>query len=209
MSTARREVTTRIRGLYLLVDSEVGGRDPERYAALALESGVRLLQLRCKGWAAEEVLRLTRSVVPRCRAVGATLLVNDHPEVAVAGDADGVHVGQLDGATEHIRRLLGEDRILGRSTHDVQQLERACRDADYVAFGPIWSTEHAGRPKGVRGPESLALARMKVPDRPLVAIGGITPERLPLVRAAGIDSWAVIGAVALASDPRAAIGLLA
>ena len=191
-----------------MVDSEVGGRDPERFACLALERGVRLLQLRCKDWSPDELLRLTRAVVPRCRAVGATLIVNDHPEVAVAGDADGVHVGQLDGTAEDVRRRLGDGRILGRSTHDVLQLEHASRDADYVAFGPVWATDHAGRPKGVRGPESLGIARAKVPDRPLVAIGGITPERLPLVRAAGIDSWAVIGAVALAPDAGKAIDLL-
>ena len=191
-----------------MIDSEVGGRDPERYANLALEAGVRLLQLRCKGWKPQEILDLARLVVPRCRQLGATLIVNDHPEVAVAADADGVHVGQLDGETRSIRAILGEDRIIGRSTHDPAQLAAASREADYVAFGPVWSTQHTDRPKGVRGPDSLRRARAAVPSTPLVAIGGIDAARLPIVRSAGVDAWAVIGAVALASDAAAAIAEL-
>lgn len=206
--TARDEVRARIRGLYGIADATARGTaedDLEGLVAAMLEGGCRLVQLRCKDWPADEVLAVARRASARCRAVGATFLVNDHAEIAVAADADGVHVGQLDAAPEAVRRIVGPDRIVGRSTNDLDQLRAALVGADYVAYGPVWPTPNAGRPKTVRGPEALAQARLAVPAGfPLVAIGGITAERVPIVRAAGVDAWAVIGAIANAEDPVAA-----
>ena len=203
--TARNEVALRIRGLYGLADASAAhDGDPIALGAHMLEGGCRLLQLRCKGWSSGEVLRAGHALARRCRAVGATFVVNDLPEVAVAVNADGVHVGQTDGASAAIRAVIGEGRILGRSTNDPGAVPAAVAKADYVAFGPMYDTVNLSRPKAVQGPALLAQIRASVAGMPLVAIGGITLGRLPEVRAAGADAWAVIGAIAGAEDPVAA-----
>lgn len=196
--SARSEARQRVRGLYALTDAATTP-DPVAHGARLVTAGVRLLQLRCKGWAADDVLRAARELAPRCVAAGATFLVNDLPEVAVASGAHGVHVGQDDGPAAAIRQVLGEDLILGRSTGRLEELDAACEGADYVAFGPIWETTRMSRPKPVRGPELLAAAVARVGGRvPLVAIGGIDADRVAAVIDAGADAWAVIGALAVA-----------
>ena len=209
-SSPRQSVHRRIRGLYVLADADAtaaawGAPDPVRLGAMALAGGCRLVQLRAKGWSVDDVTLAARDLARRCRAVGATFLVNDHPEVAAAVDASGCHLGQGDVDATHARTVLGPHRILGRSTHDPAQL--AAADADYVAFGPVFPTENAGRDKGVRGLEALARVR-GLTERPLVAIGGLDPARIDQVRAAGADSWAIIGHVAFAEDPVAAVRAL-
>jgi thiamine-phosphate diphosphorylase len=145
---------------------------------------------------------VARRILGRCRAAGATFILNDHPGLAALVDADGVHIGQLDGSVADARGLIGPDRILGVSTHSADQLTEAARHADYVAFGPVFATDNISRPKQVWGLQ--ALASLPPLDVPLVAIGGITRARLPDVVAAGVDAWAVIGAIANATDPVAA-----
>ena len=198
----------RIRGLYGIADADAAGGDPERLAVQMLEGGCRLLQLRCKGWAASDTLVVARALVPRCRELGATLIINDVPEVAAASGADGVHVGQTDGPSPHIRHRLGPGRLLGRSANRLEELGAARDGADYVAFGPLYDTANLSRPKPVQGPALLIRARAIVPAHiPLVAIGGITTERLGELRAQA-DAWAVIGAIAGADDPVAATRML-
>jgi thiamine-phosphate diphosphorylase len=203
--SARSEVAARIRGLYGIADADASGGDPLGLAADLLAGGCRLVQLRCKGWKPEDVERAARELAVRCHRVGATLIVNDWPEIAVSSGSDGVHVGQLDASVEAVRAVVGEGRIIGRSTNDLDQLREALRGADYVAFGPVWETANAGRPKTVRGIDALRAARAAVPPSvPLVAIGGITRARAAEVRAAGASAWAVIGAIAHADDRIAA-----
>lgn len=200
--TPRDEVRQRIRGLYGIADAGAAGGDPVALGVDLLAGGCRLVQLRCKGWAADELLRAARDLGLRCRAVGATFVVNDDAAVAAAAGADGVHVGQGDGPGEGVRRALGKERILGRSTGSLDDL-LAPGDADYLAFGPLFDTPRLSRPKPAVGLEGLRRARALV-DRPLVAIGGIGPDTLARVRATGVDGWAVIGAIALATDRVAA-----
>ena len=191
-----------IHGLYGIADATASAGDPVRLGAAMLEGGCRLLQLRCKGWSPADIERAARDLSTRCRAVGATFIVNDHPSIAVAADAHGAHVGQLDASAAEVRRILGPDRIFGRSTHSVAQLHEALEEADYIAFGPVWSTPNGGREKPVRGLEQLAAARREVPLHvPLVAIGGITPQRLPQVKALRVSAWAVIGAICSSDTP--------
>jgi len=205
--TPRSDVSRRISGLYGIADAG-DDRDPVRLGALWLEGGCRLVQIRAKGWSQGALLAATRDLRVRCDAVGATLIVNDDPVVA-AEAAHGVHVGPTDADLDTVRRIVGPDRIVGRSTNDPDQVREALRGADYVAYGPVWDTPHLSRPKTVRGLDGLVAVRALVPPEvPLVAIGGITPARLPAVRQAGASAWAVIGAVADASDPLAAIRAL-
>jgi len=195
--SARADVRTRIRGLYGLADAEASGGDPVGLGMALLEGGCRLVQLRCKGWEPDEVLRAARALHARCVPLGATLILNDWPELAAAAGADGVHVGQTDADAATARRLVGPNRIVGRSTNDLLQIPAALEGADYLAFGPVWPTDHLSRPKAVQGVERLVRARALVPaDVPLVAIGGVTADRLPAIRDAGADAWAVIGAIA-------------
>lgn len=190
-------------GLYGIADAEASGQDPERLAAAFLEGGARILQLRCKDWAFDAEVEAGRAISTRCRSYGALLIGNDHIERALAMGADGLHLGQLDGPLQEARAKIG-DRILGRSTHSVEQaLQAQANGADYIAFGPCFETPHLSRPKPVRGIERLAEVAQAV-DRPLIAIGGITAHNLHEVRSAGAHGWAIIGAVAHANDPTAA-----
>jgi thiamine-phosphate diphosphorylase len=204
--TVRDETTTRIAGLYGIADAATSHGDPVGLGADLLDGGCRLVQLRCKDWAPDDVVAAARALGARCRSVGATFIVNDAPDVAAASDADGVHIGQTDGDVADARRVLGPDRIIGRSTGDLDAVRAALVDADYLAFGPIFDTPNLSRFKAVRGIERLTAVRVVVPRSvPLVAIGGITAERLPAIREAGASAWAVIGAVADAPDRGAAI----
>ncbi|MBW1877920.1 MAG: thiamine phosphate synthase [Deltaproteobacteria bacterium] len=207
--TARADVKRRIRGLYGIADAQASGGDPVRMAAWLLEGGCRVVQLRCKGWRSDDILVAARQLRALCDAQQATLIINDWPEIAVAAAADGVHVGQLDADAKTARRIVGADRIVGRSTNDPEQVRYALRGADYLAYGPVYATTHLSRPKTVHGVAALASARAIIPaEVPLVAIGGITAERVVAVRHAGADAWAVIGAVASAADPVGAVRAL-
>lgn len=202
----RDTVALRIRGLYGLADADAAGGDPLPLLDALLEGGCRLVQLRCKGWSSDDLHAAAREAVARCRAVGATFLVNDDAEVAARVGADGVHVGQHDADAATVRALVGPHRIVGRSTHDPDRLRAACREADYVAFGPVFATapERLSWAKPQQSLEALRAARRAAADTPLVAIGGITAETVDEVRRAGADAWAVIGAVAGADDRVAA-----
>ena len=201
----RAAVRESVVGLYGIADAAASGNDPARLCAALLAGGCRLIQLRCKGWPYDDTLRAARAIRAQTREVGAAFVVNDDPHLALEAEADGLHLGQLDGPIGAARAVAG-DRWIGRSTNDLEQVAAAVAEgADYVAFGPVFATSNISRPKTVRGLERLTAARRTVPRGiPLVAIGGITADRLSQVVGAGADSWAVIGAIAGAEDPVAA-----
>ena len=132
-------------------------------------------------------------------------VVNDRFDLALALEADAVHVGQTDLAPERVRAVAGAKLAIGRSTHDDAELERALREpADYVAFGPVFGTTSKETGHAARGLERLAAAAARVAPRPLVAIGGIDADNIGQVLAAGARGAAVLSAVAGAADPAAA-----
>lgn len=191
-----------IKGLYGIADAGASNGDPERMLAWLLEGGCRLIQFRCKGWGDDDALETARRMVTRCHAFGARLLLNDRAHLVEPASADGVHVGQGDADDATVRRLIGEHRIMGRSTHSVAQIEAALPAADYIAFGPIFATHNLSSPKPQQGLVLLREAHRAVGGRvPLVAIGGIHDDNVVAVRDGGADAWAVIGAVANARDP--------
>lgn len=194
-----------VRGLYGIADAAAAGGDPVSLAADLLAGGCRLVQVRCKDWSLDEQIRVTHEVIALARPLGAVVFANDHPEVALATGADGVHIGQLDGSVEAARAVVGPDILIGQSTHSVEQARAST--GDYVAFGPVFETTNLSRHKPVRGIERLA-AVAEVVRVPLVAIGGIGPARIAAVRDAGAHAWAVIGAVAGAADRVAATQVL-
>ena len=199
--TPRQQVRHKVHGLYGIADAFASGGDPVELASSLLAGGCRIIQVRCKGWSTDEVRDAALQIRLRCHAVNALCLINDHPSLVLEVGADGVHVGQLDGDDRSIRALLGPDHIIGRSTHTLEQVERALPKADYVAFGPIFSTPHLSVSKPERGLEALYAAAKVVHGRcPLVAIGGLTPDHLPELKLAGAQAWATIGHIANATD---------
>ncbi len=139
----------------------------------------------------------------RCREAGAHFIVNDRADLALAVDADGLHVGQDDLPARAARRVLRPGMLLGVSTHDSAQARQAVADgADYVAVGSMFPTATKAGFQLV-GPELVRELRPRVPV-PLVGIGGITPDNAGEVIRAGADAVAVISAVCAAPDPAAA-----
>ncbi len=131
---------------------------------------------------------------------GVTFVVNDRADVALAAEAGGVHVGQEDLGAEAARSVIGDGKLLGVSTHNLEQFKQAAAtSADYVAVGPVFSTSTKANPDPVVGIELIRQVR-SLTDKPIVAIGGITLERAAEVIRAGADSVAVISDILLAPD---------
>ncbi len=191
--------------LYAIVDPLDTGRDPVELAAALLGGGARLVQLRLKTATSRDLLAAARALRGLCDAAGALLIVNDRADVARAADADGVHLGQDDLPVAAARRILGPEAIVGVSTHDVAQARTAAAaGADYLGVGPIFTTTSKANALPARGGALLGAVRAAV-TVPLVAIGGITPDSAAMVRAAGADAVAMIGALVRADDVAAAV----
>jgi thiamine-phosphate diphosphorylase len=180
-----------------------GGRDLDTILAAALAGGAEMIQLREKTWPSGTLFPLAERLRARCRAAGVPLIVNDRVDLAVALDADGVHLGQDDLPPAAARPLLKPGMILGLSTHsEAQAVDAQAAGADYIAVGSMFPT--ATKPEfRLVGP---ALARRVRPlvRVPLIGIGGITPDNAAEVIAAGCDGVAVISSVCAAPDPAAA-----
>lgn len=190
--------------LYLVLDrAATAGRDLEDVLIAALQGGTEMVQLREKTWPSGTLLPVATRLLARCRAAGVPFIVNDRVDLAVAVDADGVHLGQDDLPPAAARALLGPRKILGLSTHSEAQAAAAqAAGADYVAVGSMFPT--TSKPEfQLVGP---ALARKVRPlvGVPLIGIGGITPDNVGEVITAGCDGVAVISAVCAAPDPAAA-----
>jgi thiamine-phosphate pyrophosphorylase len=195
----------RLQPVYPIVDVDIcrlRGLDPLTVLDAFLEGGARFIQLRDKTTRTGALVTLADAAVSRARAAGAQLIVNDRADVARVSGADGVHVGQNDLAVEDVRRILGPDSIVGLSTHDQAQIDRAvATSATYLAVGPIYSTQTKDTGYAARGLDLVRHAASRAGERPVVAIGGITLERAPEVIAAGAASVAVISDL-LTGDPR-------
>ncbi|MCP9819230.1 thiamine phosphate synthase [Synechococcus sp. Cruz-9H2] len=171
--------------------------------AAALDAGVRLVQYRAKESADVDRWQEARALRQLCSRHGALFIINDRVDLAMAVEADGVHLGQGDLPPAEARRLLGPDRLIGRSTHRIEQLRQAVADGcDYVGVGPINATPT----KPGREPVGLAYVRQAAAESPIpfFAIGGIDATTLAPVQAAGGRRVAVVRAIIEASDPGAA-----
>jgi thiamine-phosphate pyrophosphorylase len=190
----RRERLSRA-SLYLVCDAQ-----PDEFLHAALRGGVDIVQLRDKP--ATEAERLVTA--ERFRAItalhDALLIINDHPELAVAAGADGVHIGQDDMPVAQAREIVGPERLVGLSTHTPEQVDRA-RGVDYIGVGPV----HATPTKPGRPAVGLELVRYAASHArvPFFAIGGIDADNAGVVRDAGATRIAVVRALTQASDPEA------
>jgi thiamine-phosphate pyrophosphorylase len=132
---------------------------------------------------------------------GVSFFVNDRPDVAFLAGASGVHVGQDDLEVEQARRVAGNDKLVGVSTHNLEQFGRAAASsADYIAVGPVFSTSSKANPEPVVGLDFIRSVRA-LTNKPIVAIAGITLERAASVIEAGADSVAVISGILSAPNP--------
>ena len=162
---------------------------------MLLDGGASFIQLRDKEASGRELLDQTIACLKLTREAGATLIINDRVDVALTAGADGVHLGQDDLSVDEAREILGEDKIIGVSTHSIDQFRAALEtSANYIALGPVFPTLTKENSTPVVGLELIREAR-KLTDRPLVAIGGINLGRAPEVIALGADCVAVISAL--------------
>jgi len=186
-------VISSIRGLYAIIDAaQMGQRSALAIFDALVSAGVALIQYRDKEGSSLQLFDTSRQLAARARQCHATFIINDRADVALAAGADGVHLGQDDLPVELARRVVQADAVVGCSTHSLAQVEEADRSsADYIAFGPVFSTQSKERPGPIVGLEGLLAAR-KATRKPLVAIGGIAVENARAVIEAGADAVAVI-----------------
>jgi thiamine-phosphate pyrophosphorylase len=177
--------------------------DLARFLTACIKGGVDIVQLRDKVIAAQPLIARARLAAMVCRDHGVPFILNDRPDLALEVDADGVHVGQDDAPAALARRLLGPDRIVGLSTHAPAELDAAnAEPVDYVSAGPVSETPtKPGRP-GV-GLDYLRVAAERA-ARPFYVTGGVTPETVPAMRAAGASRFVVVRYLTESDDPQAA-----
>jgi thiamine-phosphate pyrophosphorylase len=196
--------------VYLVTDrNQTNGRDLLYVVEQALEAGVKAIQLREKDLNGRELFFLAEKTRHLCLRYDATLLINDRIDVALAVDADGAQIGKSSLTLKSARRLLGPDKLLGASTHSLQEAYEAQRcGADFVLFGPVYFTQSKaayGAPQGI-------LALREIVEKislPIYAIGGVNAQNVDETRKTGVRGVAVISAVISAEDPKdAAIKLL-
>jgi thiamine-phosphate pyrophosphorylase len=197
--------------LYLITDrrSLPAGRDLLATVRAALRGGVRAVQLREKDLSAAELYPLARELRQLTREFSARLLINDRIDLVLAVDADGVHLGGHSLPVAVARQLLGDQRLIGLSTHHPDEIKRAAvAGADFVTFGPVYATPSKlsyGPPLGLSPlAAGCAAAGCAAAGLPVFALGGVTATRLPELRAAGCRHVATIGAILRAVDPEVA-----
>jgi thiamine-phosphate pyrophosphorylase len=186
--------------IYPITDSLISGLSHAEQVEILAAGGASLIQLREKRASPIEFYREAIDAMSVARRLGVQIIINDRVDIAIAVKADGVHLGQDDLPPDRARRLLGESRVIGFSTHVLKQALAADAAAiDYLAIGPIFQTPTKDNPDALVGLETLTEVRRLV-STPLVAIGGITLQTARLVIEAGADSVAVISDLLSAGD---------
>ncbi len=173
------------------------------FLTACIEGGVEVVQLRDKDLDARPLLVRARLAADVCRSHGVPFVLNDRPDLALEVGADGVHVGQDDAPVSLARRILGPGAIVGLSTHSESDLAGAAtEDVTYISAGPVEATPtKPGREGTGVGYVSLASARSTVP---VFVTGGVTPERIPALAAAGVRHFVVVRHLTQSPDPRRA-----
>ncbi len=196
--------------LNAIVDPErAGGRDLAELARLCAEGGATLIQLRDKQSETRAMVATARAIKAALAPLAVPFVINDRVDVALAAGADGVHVGPDDMAVADARRLLGADAVIGLSIKSVAEAESAPVELiDYVGSGGVYATLSKLQKNPPIGPDGLerivAVLKRRKPGLPVCGIAGIDADNAAPVIAAGADGVAIISALSLASDPRAA-----
>ncbi|MFO8002020.1 MAG: thiamine phosphate synthase [Marinilabilia sp.] len=196
--------------LYLVTDRDLSlGRSLKEIVTKALYGGVTMVQLREKEASTREFIEEALSVKVELKQYNIPLIINDRVDVALAVDADGLHIGQNDMPWQMARRLLGEDKIIGLSVESIQQIDEANRaDIDYIGISPVFTTptkEDLERGLGLNGTAEIAHRS----NHPSVAIGGINASNALEIMQTGVDGISVVSAICSAPDPEEATRELA
>ena len=193
--------------LYVLITESICKRSWLEVATAAIEGGADCLQLREKNLEPGELLQRAIQLTELCRKHNVISIINDRPDIAILSGADGVHVGQSDLPAAELRKLLGREKIIGVSTHNLEQAKKAVLDgADYIGVGPFFRSETKTR-DFVAGADYARQVAEKI-RVPAIAIAGITEQNVDEVLATGIKAIAVTAAVCGSDDPRAAAARL-
>lgn len=198
-----RPMTARQWGVCLVLTESICARPWQEVVDGALEAGVACIQLREKGWTTDALLARSDSLLVRAAKYGATVVINDRIDVAIAAGAHGVHLGRDDLPLRAARRLAGGSLIIGATVHDLSEADAAvAAGADYCGVGAMFET--AVKPdRTPAGPAWMRAFVERHPRTPHLAIGGITAARATELRAAGCRGIAVSSVLCRASDPRA------
>lgn len=196
-------------GVYVVTDGRLGAkRDHTAIAAAAVSGGAAFVQLRESGLPDKNLLEIAQQIRNLTLGTNTLFIINNRLDIAIACNADGVHVGQSDIPAEVARTLLGPDKLIGVSTGSVEEAIKAEADgADYVAIGPVFATPTKLDAGSAVGLEAVTRVRSAVKS-PVVAIGGISAENIRLIAQAGADSAAVVSAVTGAADMVEAVKVL-
>jgi thiamine-phosphate pyrophosphorylase len=185
--------------LYVLITESFCKQPWLKTAELAIDGGANCLQLREESLTDRELLQRARQLVDLCRSRGIPCIINNRPDIALAAKADGVHLGQDDLPVHDARRIVGLERIIGISTHNLPQAHQAVADgADYIGVGPIFKS-HTKPRDFLPGLEYAEAAARQIPI-PAIGIAGITAENVDQVRRTGIKAIAVTAAVTASED---------
>ncbi len=179
--------------LYAILDPAFAGENLVEAAGALIEGGARIVQLRMKDAPGKIVLEHARAIASLCKKNSVTFIINDRPDIAAIVDADGVHVGQDDMSVFEARKILGIGKIVGKSTHSIDEALAAQEEnPDYIAIGPVFDTssKYGNLLAGI-GLEKVKQVAQRV-SKPLVAIGGITLENVQAVKSSGIVCVAVM-----------------
>lgn len=195
--------------LVVITDERDDEDDVRLKTEKACEAGCPFVQLRMRRLEGRPLADLAVALRQITREHAARLLINDRVDIAMAIGADGVHLPASGMAPWRARRLIGDERVLGRSVHSIDEI-RALRDApiDYLQFGPVFATPSKAAYGPPQGLERLRAAVVAAEGRPVFAVGGITVESLEAIRRTGSAGAAVIGAVMGSEDPAGAVRAL-
>lgn len=205
-ATSQSARPSSLSGLYLILDPTVRPDRPlTEVLRIAAAAGVRLFQYRDKQATMKDAYRQALALRQVATEVGATFIINDRCDLALAVKADGVHLGQEDLPVDDARGLLGPEAIIGLSTHNPEQVKEAIvLRPDYIGFGPVFGTTTKADHDPVVGLDGLRAVRA-LTTLPIFAIGGITPQHVRDIMRAGANGVAVISAILKATDLVAAI----
>lgn len=190
--------------VYFIMGSVNCSKPPVKVLEEAIAGGITLFQFREKGTgslSSQSRFNLGKRLQKICRENGVPFIINDDIDLAIALDADGIHVGQEDTPAKALRQLLGENKIIGVSAHTLEEAQQAIEDgADYLGIGPIYPTSSKDDARAVQGTLIIEKLRSSGITIPLVGIGGITLQNAAPVIAAGADGISIISAIAGAEN---------
>jgi len=196
-----------VKGYYFITDENLSAAGIVHDAGQAVAERVRLIQYRNKSAATRILFEEALTLKHLCAGSSTRLIINDRVDIALAVDADGVHIGQDDLPYDETRRLLGKDKLIGVTVHTLEEARLAeAHGADYLGVSPIYTTSTKTDAGQACGLDTLRAIR-RACHIPIVAIGGITLDNLPEVLAAGADMVCAISAVVIKPDVAAEIRL--